>query len=315
MVSKRLQPAVDRAVLSARESTSDGQALSYNRAPAADLAPWIGRLYAIEVDLPDDYRLDCGLFNDTAMVHVQLSGKWEAAMKTGVHRPGRSVLIFGPNTVRKPLAVSGAFVSVGYSLRAGALQALSGVPMADVLDRFIVPPETDFNEDWLFTAIESDGEPEDKLRILEETVRRWVQQYGSARPHDLTAAFENQAFIDPTRSIGDFAREWGVSERTVGRIVTRDFGMSPKQVLRRARALDFASYLRGITDKKEAEELMLRYYDQSHQIRDFTELFGMSPSQFAATPQPILTLTLEGRQARRLEALNRIPPGAKRPWT
>ncbi len=94
----------------------------------------------------------------------------------------------------------------------------------------------------------------------------------------------------------------------------RDFGMAPKQVLRRARALDMASHLRGVADVDEAEELILRYYDQSHLIHEFVELFGMSPRQFVATPQPILTLALESRQARRLEAIRRLEPGARRPW-
>ena len=101
---------------------------------------------------------------------------------------------------------------------------------------------------------------------------------------------------------------------TLERIVGRDFGMPPKQVLRRARALDMASHLRGVADQDEAEELALRYYDQSHLIREFTELFGMSPGQFVATPQPILTLALESRQSRRLEALERLGPGDVRPW-
>ena len=61
-------------------------------------------------------------------------------------------------------------------------------------------------------------------------------------------------------------------------------------------------------------ELVLRFYDQSHLIREFVALFGMSPSQFVATPQPILTLALESRQARRLELIERITPGEARPW-
>jgi len=69
-----------------------------------------------------------------------------------------------------------------------------------------------------------------------------------------------------------------------------------------------------VADSTEGEELALRYYDESHLIHEFTELFGMSPGQFVRTPQPILTLALESRQARRLEALNRIAPGQSRPW-
>jgi hypothetical protein len=33
-----------------------------------------------------------------------------------------------------------------------------------------------------------------------------------------------------------------------------------------------------------------------------------------ARPQPLLTLTLESRQARRLELIERLQPGAARPW-
>jgi AraC-like DNA-binding protein len=115
-------------------------------------------------------------------------------------------------------------------------------------------------------------------------------------------------------SITQAAREIDVDRRRLERIVVRDFGMPPKQVLKRARALDMASYLRGVADGDEADAMALRYYDESHLIREFIDLFGMSPRQFTAVPQPLLTLNLEVRQARRLEMINRLEPGARRPW-
>ena len=69
-----------------------------------------------------------------------------------------------------------------------------------------------------------------------------------------------------------------------------------------------------MADEAEAEQLALRYYDQSQMTRDFTYLFGMSPRRFMATPQAILTLGLEARQAKRLEAMDRLQPGDLRPW-
>jgi len=110
------------------------------------------------------------------------------------------------------------------------------------------------------------------------------------------------------------ASDGGIGMRQLERIVRRDFGMTPKHVMRRARALDMASHLRGVADHEEAEALMLRYYDQSHLIREFTALIGMSPRQFVERPQPLMTLTLETRQARRLEMLDRIAPGGSPPW-
>jgi AraC-like DNA-binding protein len=115
-------------------------------------------------------------------------------------------------------------------------------------------------------------------------------------------------------AIAQAAREIGVDRRRLERLVVRDFGMPPKQVLKRARALDMASHLRGVADAEEGEALALRYYDESHLIREFIELFGLSPRQFAQQSQPLLTMALEARQARRLEMLGRLAPGAKRPW-
>jgi AraC-like DNA-binding protein len=69
-----------------------------------------------------------------------------------------------------------------------------------------------------------------------------------------------------------------------------------------------------VADRDEAEALMLRYYDQSHLIRDFVALIGMSPRQFVERPQPLMTFCLETRQARRLEVLDRLAPGQSPPW-
>ena len=141
-----------------------------------------------------------------------------------------------------------------------------------------------------------------------------VQQAGSVEPDPVTAGFHHLSLRDPSITVKHAAEVLGVDKRKLERIVKRDFGLSPKQVLLRARALDMAAHLRGVADKDEAQDLALRYFDQSHLTRDFTTMFGMTPMQFVRTPQPFLTITLEARQARRLEELDRLPPGGKRPW-
>ena len=75
-----------------------------------------------------------------------------------------------------------------------------------------------------------------------------------------------------------------------------------------------ASQLLGVAAPDEADELALRFFDQSHLIREFTHYFGMTPQQLVQRPNPLLRITLEGRQARRLEELERLAPGAAKPW-
>lgn len=307
-------PAVDKALASRSGVTRQGQPISYNRAPAPDLAPWIARLYATEVDVPPGHALRCGLLNDLSQFRIQLKGSWRAETADGPIEGDRCAMFFGPQTRRMPITVTGSFVSVGMALRPGTGHALRRMKTADFLDRAVPCEAMGLPGEAVLQMLEREREPETWLQILEDVIRRIVAEAGAEPVDPITARFETLAFADPGANIARFAAECGIDQRKLERIVRRDFGMAPKQMLRRARALDMASYLRGVADPAEAEELLLRYYDQSHLIREFTELFGMSPRQFVTTPQPILTLALESRQARRLEMIARLAPGGIRPW-
>lgn len=308
------RPAVDPRIAPQQGVTKDGQPLSYNRAPAPDLAPWIARLYVTNVQAPDDYTLSCGVFNDTAFVRVQLAGTWRAETATGVVISEREAFFFGPQSRRMPISVTGSFISVGMALRPGTCTALQGPRIGDFIDRIVPTGMVATPSDRVLALFDPAGSPEDWLQAIEGRVRKRVEHMGGRLPDPITSQFEEITFRDPGMSVSDAAAECGVDRRKLERVVSRDFGMAPKQVLRRARALDMASHLRGVADKNEGEELALRYYDESHLIHEFIDLFGMSPRQFVRTPQPILTLTLESRQARRLEALHRLEPGEPRPW-
>ena len=313
-MARSTRPAVDRSIASAGAATRDGQPISYSRAPAPDLSPWIGRLYVTIVDAPADYRLACGLLNDTAMLRIQLRGAWTAATADGQQQMDRAALFFGPNTRRMPIAVTGSFTSVGLSLRPGACHAL-GAPSLDTLCDRMAPLEAIGLSSARWISLFAEGaSPEDWCAAMESDVRRLIAERGAAEPDTVATCVEAAAFTNPETSVAALARQCGSEQRRLERLVRRDFGIPPKQVLRRARALDMASHLRGVADKDEAEALALRYYDQSHLIREFTALFGMSPRQFVEAPQPLMTLALETRQSRRLETIARIAPGGIKPW-
>jgi AraC-like DNA-binding protein len=313
-MQRRNRPAVDPSIAPQQGITRDGQPLSYNRAPAPDLAPWLGRLYVTKVDLPKDYTVSCGLFNDTACVRVQMAGDWAAQTVEGPVTTRRGAFYFGPHSRRMPISVTGSFVSVGYVIRPGTGTSLKLPRVGEFLDRVVPTDVMTAPSDDFLQVLDPGATPEEWLQSIEGLVRRQVERLGGAEPDPVTAQFEEISLRDPGISVSDAAAECGVDRRKLERVVSRDFGLPPKQVLRRARALDMASHLRGVADSREGDEIALRYYDESHLIHEFTELFGMSPRQFVTRPQPILTLALESRQARRLEALRRIEPGQARPW-
>jgi AraC-like DNA-binding protein len=313
-MNRMSRPAIDPAIASGAAATRDGQPISYSRAPARDLAPWIARLYVTIVDAPADYELACGIFSDAAMLRVQLRGDWIAETAEGRREMGRAALYFGPQTHRMPITVRGSFTSVGLSFRAGACSALRQLKLDTMCDK-LAPLETLelCQEEWM-GLFHQDGSAEDWCTAMEGAMRGLIARTGAAEPDAIAASVEAAAFTNPEITVARLAQQCGVEQRKLERLVRRDFGVPPKQVLRRARALDMASHLRGVADHDEAEALALRYYDQSHLIREFTALFGMSPRQFVDSPQPLMTLSLETRQARRLEAIARIAPGDIKPW-
>jgi len=312
-MSRSSKPGLDPSLSSALGFTKDGHPISYNRAPAPDLAAWIARVYVARIDLPPEHTVSCGLFSETACIRIQLSGQWQAQTPSRLNRYGKSSLFFGPQSKFMPIQVRGGFTSLGVVVRPGACNPMLGVRLTDHMDRLVPTDAIGLSESSVFDRLEADASPEEWLQAVERLMRERVSQ-ATVEPDPITARFEEISYTDPTMSIAEAARVIGVDRRRLERIVNRDYGLPPKQVLKRARALDMASHLRGVADGDEAEALALRYYDESHLIHEFMELFGMSPRQFGARSLPILTLTLEPRQARRLEMMNRIKPGEKRPW-
>ncbi len=252
--------------------------------------------------------------SDTASLTVLVRANGLAETRDGLQHIGPGVTFFGAHSHRMAIDVRGSFAGVGVAFKPGAFHAMGVLSAEEVLDRVIPFERLGGNSEKLFSRFTGIDEPERWLDILEQETERMILSRNPPRPDPITTAFDKAAFENPNRLIADIAAELGCARRTLERIVRRDFGMSPKHVLRRARALDMAATLRGVADASEEAELALRYYDQSHLTRDFVRFFGMTPMQFVQRPQPLLTSILEIRQARRLEELNRIQPGDRYPW-
>lgn len=292
-----------------------GMPLSVNRAPPDDLRPWVARLVAAKIEADPSSLIRCGMCNDLTYGRIVLRGDWTATSLEGTGHYRNEVLLFGPHSRYMPLSCSGSVIAIGVGLRPGALQKLTDRNVEDLVDRVERSDPLGLVEHELFAEYPPDAEPEQWLTQLEDAVRRRIAALDPEPPDPLATAFELAGFENPNLSLAEFSQRHDVSLRKLERVVKRDFGMPPKQVLRRARALDLAAKLCGVVDEGEAEQLMLRYFDQSHLIREFAAFFGTTPSAFCAAPRPLMTLNVEVRQARRLEELNRLSPSEERPWS
>lgn len=292
----------------------DGMPLSINRAPAEDLRPWIARLVAAKIETGPGSLIRCGMCNDLVYERIVLHGDWTASSLDGTGHYRDEPLLFGPHSRYMPLSCSGPVIAIGVGLRPGALPSLAGRAVEPIVNRIERGDPLVLIRRNLFAEYPPEGEPEQWLEQLEDALRRTIAERNPAPPDPISTAFELASFADPNLALLDFSEEQGISLRKLERVVKRDFGLTPKQVLRRARALDIAAQLCGVADEAEAEQLMLRFFDQSHLIREFTAFFGTTPSAFRAATHPLMTINVETRQARRLEELNRLRPGQQRPW-
>ncbi len=295
-------------------ATRAGMPLSLNRAPAEDLDPWIARLVVAKVETTKDFAVECGMCNDVAFERLLIGGHWIAHTKDGIRRFGAEPLLMGPHSRHMKVKCSGPIATVGVAFRPGALRQMTGLDTAQLVDR-IEPSDPlgllDNGGTWAFRKHAS---AEEWAEVLEERVRAFIERTQPDPPDSLSTSFEHASFANPNIAPGEFAEAHGVSLRTLERTVRRDFGLTPRTVLRRARALDLAAQLLGVADQSEEQEFLLRYFDQSHAIREFHAFFGVTPHAFRRTPKVLLTLNLETRAARRLEELDRLRPGDKRPW-
>lgn len=295
-------------------TSAKGLPLSANREPSEDLRPWFARLVAARIETEDDHKIVCGMCNDLTYQRIVQRGRWTALSKDGDAAYQNETMLFGPHSKFMPLTCTGPVVAIGVGLRPGALPKLTKNSMPELVDRIVRGDPMGLVESDMASEYPASGTPEDWNLRMEDRLRALIKRLDPDPPDAVSTAFEHAAFLDPNIAPGDVAEEQGISLRQLERIVKRDFGMSPKKVLRRARALDLAAQLCGVADEAEEQELLLRYFDQSHLIREFQAFFANTPAAFRSTPHPLMTITLETRQARRLEELKRIAPGAKRPW-
>jgi AraC-like DNA-binding protein len=304
---------------SALGHTRNGEPLSNNRAPCEALSPWVARIYATKVETAPDHVMNCGLLSDTPVMRTLLAGEWTAQTRDGVGRYSSCAMLFGAQTKRMAVSVKGSFSTIGVALKPGAMTALRGPKVEDTLDRIILYDHIYGNKAWGTSArmikwFDPKSPPERWLRVAEKLVLQLVELTGGRKPDPIIEQFDKAVFADPNLNIGEFAEEHGVERRSLERKIKNAYGQTATKVLRRARALDIAAHLRGVADDSEAEEAALRFFDQSHMIREFRTFFGMTPREFARTPQPFMTLTLEARQSRRLEVLGRALPDENYPW-
>jgi AraC-like DNA-binding protein len=107
-----------------------------------------------------------------------------------------------------------------------------------------------------------------------------------------------EALRDPDMAnVSELGERLGISERSLERLCGRYFGFPPKLLLRRQRFLRSLAQFMLDPHRNWSEALDGQYYDQAQFVRDFRSFMGMTPSEYADAPHPILEKIMAQRMA------------------
>jgi AraC-like DNA-binding protein len=117
------------------------------------------------------------------------------------------------------------------------------------------------------------------------------------RPERLISSCHD-ALRDPdVGSVSALGERVGLEARSLERLCARYFGFPPKMLLRRQRFLRSLARFMLSEGGSWSAAIDGQYHDQAHFVRDFRAFMGMTPSEYAERPHPIIGRTMAQRMA------------------
>ena len=275
-------------------------------APPAALRPYITTLF--------HFRCDEAVIRDIQPAAIgQLTlfprGKGEMQFRNGQRDPNHEVSLVTPNSVSVPFVVDGPMHAIGASLSPLGWAAFTGLHAGEHGNRLYPASK------WLGAEVEAMGVAAcegyrkgemsaqacaDVLcEIIANNLKRVNQRHselidqtqrwlGSDLSPDLHALYETLSY----------------SERQSQRLVERYFGLNPRALRRKYRALRAAGFLFLPTLTPEFEaRLGEAFYDQSHMIKEIRLFAGRTPTRLNDEESPYLMEILDLKNFREIDPL------------
>ncbi|MEV0680759.1 helix-turn-helix domain-containing protein [Actinosynnema sp. NPDC050436] len=219
--------------------------------PSPDLAPFVARYWVVHWSYDRPYRQ---LIVPYPNVHLTFRG-------------GRA-LVTGVSSGHVFQELDGEGHVFGVAFRPGRFRAFLGAPVRTITDRTVpsvfpdVPePGVPAVEEMLRACL---PDPDPAAELASELVDRIVARPGITR-------------------VSQLAEETGRSPRQLQRLFAEHVGIGPKWVIRRYRLHEVTQRMAaGARVDWAALAADLGYADQAHFVRDFTAMFGETPTGHAA---------------------------------
>lgn len=233
-------------------------------------------------------------------------GTGNMLFQDGRSDPANEVNLLTPSTEAATIELEGPFHAVGAALTPLGWAALTGMD-ADLCANRLLPAEKylglDIGETGRALAHEYRSRDADAQAIVAALAAYIRENLKPVNPRHAKLIEQTNRWlssaIDP--AIDDLFEAADYSRRQVQRLVERYFGLAPRSLQRKYRALRAAAFLSlpQLTPEIEAE-IANAFYDQSHMIREIQLFAGRTPARLADDENPFLSEMLNMRNFREI---------------
>ena len=232
---------------------------------------------------------------DRAQFRFHLRGTGEYHFAGGLIVPSYPVTIIGPTTAPVTSIAKSDMIIFGWGMLPAGWAALIGKNSEFRVDNAL--DARDIFGDAIMQVFDRllNTDYAGQLQIGTQTALD-IYARSDAPPFEFTSIVDGWLLRNADPDIDILIQSTGLSPRQLERTTKRYYGMPPKKLARKYRALRAAHALaRG--DSLDDTGLGLAFYDQSHLIREIKAFTGLTPSQLKSGQSPLTQATMDGRRS------------------
>lgn len=272
-------------------------------APPEALAAYVTTLYHFRCDEPVIRDIQPAAIGQLCLFP---HGKGEMLFAEGHRDPNHEVGLLTPLSRATPIAVAGPFHAFGAALTPLGWAALTGLHAGEHRDR-LLPAGTvlgagieTLGADLLAAYREGRMSGRDCALAVAGFIGANLKPV-NPRHLELVAATGQWLAASFNPEIAALAGTAGYSARQVQRLVERYFGLPPRALARKYRALRAAALLSAPQLSLEDEAAIAEaFFDQSHMIREIAHFVGRTPARLGDASTPYLAEMIDSRNLREL---------------
>jgi AraC-like DNA-binding protein len=259
--------------------------------PNAELASLISSFYRFEYQGAPTGELERA---DRAQFRFYLNGNSEYRFAKGNVDSGHPVTIVGPTTAPCTTWAHGNVSIFGWGITPAGWAALMGTQAGRWTDRAF-DARIIFGRPImeLHQALSACSNLKEQVALAQRAATE-IYKNTDTTPFEFTAVVDNWLASNPDPQISDLVAQTGLSARQLERLTRRFYGMPPKMLSRKYRALR-AAHILASGDSLDDSSLGFAFYDQSHLIREVKQFTGLTPSQLKSGASLLTDATIRGR--------------------